>query len=413
MSPYLKDSPKEIYSLTNDESTLTFKIKTYRLAGTLMLKEGYNENGVTLTEIGVPEVNSTTGVITKTYQLQLPKQHSSIAINQFVKNEGKDKIGKIQFFDIPLVAKNESGISKEFIVHHGRFKMPLEYLVEKPLNKEGNDFSSTPNKLTDIGYFRHIDQAVPRFGKQFIIKGKSYHMPQDAYELTSLLPAGIGKYGDEAICGGNATSIKNQFEIISFPCWYTFSSSTKSIKIQIYSDFKTDKTMGVTYALRFKNETIRGFNNLLVTAYRYESKGDFKEITSEEKVCTSYFKITCRYLGPNWKGDIEDIAKEEFWNKDKSKDIHRTIYALGLKDNHRRRGVPTLIDVNKEINLISIVSEDYVNPYPGIAPKKDLYIHCANLSKKSWMSNQMYAGNLPGNQLEESDTFPIWLFSDK
>lgn len=125
--------------------------------------------------------------------------------------------------------------------------------------------------------------------------------------------------------GESAGSIENASEPTTFPCW-AYPDNGESPRFVFTADYRTDKANHVSYGLRHKKVS-DDFNNMFVTAYRYEWVGDFKGDKTGK--ISSYYKITSRYLGPNWNGGVDGIASEAFWNSNKENDVTRTFYAAG------------------------------------------------------------------------------------
>lgn len=401
VNPQYADSPEVIYTNTYKATSILFKVKSHGLPGSVELPLDYQQAGVTISEEGTTTQDPTDQSLTRCYRLHLPERPDFVSISHF-KRDGQVDLEQSKFFDIPLIIKNGSGDTvKRCTVHHGRLKMPLEHLSQTPLNKAGDDFSTTPNDMTTIGLFTQKYEAKPRFNV-CTIQGTKYHLPQGALELLSIIPPGVGEDGDTPLVGEKAIPKQTIKMPFIFPAWYTFGTSISTHKAQASSSFQTDPSnKRVSYALCFRDETALGFGNLLTIAYRFESVGDFKKAQS----VSSYFKITCRYIGL-WDMSLEDIATEEFWQRNNSDDASRTIYALGYHYGRNRRP----LDVNENIYLITAKTEDHKDDYTG-REVKDMYISCADLSKGSWISTRFMAGNLYTS--ETSDAFPIWLLSNE
>ena len=332
MTPYLVNSPKEIYTTTQGKSELTFTIGGYTEPGKLELAEGEETHGATLVKVGNPTTDPKTGKISQDYKLTIPAATELIPLV----NEAGDKPKLPEYEEIKLVAKNYSGATKKpLTIKHGRFKMPLEYVTEHYLaphpeaaNGDNFTFATNETSVDGIGYFH-----VPTFletHKHVTIDGKGYHLPDFVYELASIMPLrnqvshGITEYS----VGESAGSIENAGEPTTFPCW-AYIDNGKSHRFFFTADYRTDKANRVSYGLRHKRVS-DGFNNMFVTAYRYEWVGDFKGDKTGK--ISSYYKITSRYLGPNWNGGVDGIANEVFWNSNKENDITRTFYAAGYVD---------------------------------------------------------------------------------
>lgn len=63
-------------------------------------------------------------------------------------------------------------------------------------------------------------------------------------------------------------------------------------------------------------------------AFRYEWIGDFRKVEYADDVVPSYYKIACRYLGPNWNGNVDAIADEYFWSSHSESNVTKKIYAM-------------------------------------------------------------------------------------
>lgn len=332
MTPYLVNSPKEIYTTTQGKSELTFTIGGYTEPGKLELAEGEETHGATLVKVGNPTTDPKTGKISQDYKLTIPAATELIPLV----NEAGDKPKLPEYEEIKLVAKNYSGATKKpLTIKHGRFKMPLEYVTEHYLaphpeaaNGDNFTFATNETSVDGIGYF-HVPTFLEKH-KHVTIDGKGYHLPDFVYELASIMPLrnqvshGITEYS----VGESAGSIENAGEPTTFPCW-AYIDNGKSHRFFFTADYRTDKANRVSYGLRHKRVS-DGFNNMFVTAYRYEWVGDFKGDKTGK--ISSYYKITSRYLGPNWNGGVDGIANEVFWNSNKENDITRTFYAAGYVD---------------------------------------------------------------------------------
>lgn len=331
MTPYLVNSPEEIYTTTQGESVITFTIGGYTEAGTLELAEGQDSHGATLVKVGNPTTDLKTGKISQNYKLTIPAATELIPL---VNQAGNPTLPKYQ--EIKLVAKNYSGATqKPLTIKHGRFKMPLEYVTEHYLaphpdaaNGENFTFATDETSVNGVGYF-HVPTFLEKH-KHVTIDGKGYHLPDFVYELASIMPLrnqvshGITEYS----VGESAGSIENAGEPTTFPCW-AYIDNGESPRFFFTADYRTDKANHISYGLRHKRVS-DGFNNMFVTAYRYEWVGDFKGDKTGK--ISSYYKITSRYLGPNWNGGVDGIANEAFWNNNKENDVTRTFYAAGYVD---------------------------------------------------------------------------------
>ncbi len=395
MTPYLKNSQKNIYTTTKDATVVTFKLYTYLRDGSLSFAEGYTpENGVALSKVNT-EKEQNTGRITQTYKLTLPKRDNFVAYNKF---DASNVLVAPEFYEIPLVAKNFSGMTtKEFTVKHGRPKMPLEYLSKTPLNKAGDDFATVGNKVSEIGYFTQKGDAIPRF-KECDIKGKKYHMPLVYQELTSIVTSG-NRFGNDKSAIHQYTPIFSEYVV--FPCWVKAGVNKRNYISELKTECLNNHDLGRGYALRFKNEEKFGLGNLLAMAYRYEWVGDFAFVGEAGNEVVSYFKITSRYLGPNWNGSVRDLQNEDFWRNDNANDAVRTIYPMGEIDLYYNTGDPTR---DRKIGIAALI---LTSQFSG---EEDVYAKAAWLTAQSLSSSKLKMANrknLP------SIAFPIWLFSNE
>ena len=80
------------------------------------------------------------------------------------------------------------------------------------------------------------------------------------------------------------------------------------------------------YAIRFKNKT-----NKLRCAYRYQKTGTFENDGNLD----SGLEVSVIYLGPSFKGTINTIANEAYWNTNKNKIVKRYFPAAGFGDFNR------------------------------------------------------------------------------
>ena len=405
MTPYLVNSPEEIYTTTQGKCEITFTIGGYTEPGTLELAEGQETHGATLEKVGTPTTDPKTGKISQDYKLTIPAATELIPL---VNQAGKPTLPEYQ--EIQLVAKNYTGATKKTLtIKHGRFKMPLEYVTEHYLaphpdaaNGETFTFATDETSVNGVGYF-HVPTFLAKH-KRVTIDGKGYHLPDFVYELASIMPLrnqvshGVTEYS----VGESAGSIENASEPTTFPCW-AYPDNGESPRFVFTADYRTDKANHVSYGLRHKKVS-DDFNNMFVTAYRYEWVGDFKGDKTGK--ISSYYKITSRYLGPNWNGGVDGIASEAFWNSNKENDVTRTFYAAGY------------------VNQMYLHTQNNPNsPYTHVGEwaliitnKCDIdreYVVCGVLEKnKATGSAGMYTHSSDPRP-EQGIWYPVRLFSDK
>lgn len=397
MTPYLSNSPKLIYTTTKKETEVTLRVGTYIEQGSIAFADGFNSNGYTLTEQGTAQKDAQTGKITRTYKLTIPAKEAYEPLNV----RGESTINVPSFTDIKLVAKNFSGqTTKEFTVKHGRYKMPLEYLTEAPLNPSGDGFSAHPNKFDEVGFFALKGEANDKYA-HCTINGKKYRMIKDMYELHALIPF----YYSSGRLVGTAEDVKdrnNVGEWIVMPSWSGAATNGQSYIARFRSDYKTVRTQNATYAIRFKNGD-KNLNDILTTAYRYTWVGDFKKADPNATEVTSYFTITTRYLGANWNGTVDDIANEEFWQSNNSEDAVRKLYATGSIDRLYTKGTENYHEnPNKEAPIATTALKKNDEVYSGVAL----------VTKDYWYSNALQYANRDRGVME-SVGFPIWLFEEE
>lgn len=397
MTPYLKDSQKDIYTTTKAATEVTFKLYTYVREGSIDFKEGYSPaTGVKLEGVGHSVKDPATGRITQIFKLTLPAQSNYVSYNKF---DGSGKLETPKFLDVPLVAKNSSSqTTRELTVNHGIVKMPLEYFCEKPLNKAGDNFATVGNKVSKIGYFRHNTYAIEHF-KDFEINGKKYHMPHPL-ETPSIIP-----YDFEApvVGGGDGvlTKKENQIEELAFPCWIK-AGNTGYYSSKFAADYRTNKANHVSYALRYKNETKYGLGNTLVMAFRYEWIGDFKKVEYADDVVPSHYKISCRYLEPNWNGNVDAIANEDFWSSHSESDVTKKIYAMAGFDGERKPEDGEHYNRFLGRRIVILTSE--------VWKENSDYALVGFLSNENCNGKQGYYANRKSDP-KRGFIFPVWLFS--
>ena len=122
---------------------------------------------------------------------------------------------------------------------------------------------------------------------------------------------------------------------------------------------------------------------------------------------SSYYKITTRYLGPNWNGGVDGIGNEDFWKQNTENDATRTFYALGSIDKYYSESDPSqrMAQVGTAVYIISSTSSD-------AEPGDKLYANVAWLSNKKVGANLRHFANRDMTRYE-SVYHPVRLFSDK
>ena len=122
--------------------------------------------------------------------------------------------------------------------------MPLEYVTEHSLtpHTEGEDFKFATDDadFKNVGYFYVL--GFQNNHKQVTIDGKGYHLPDNMYELASLVPysnltsTGFTRYS----IGEDAGPVENASEFVVMPCW-AYLVGGKSGIVRVTSDYRTDK----------------------------------------------------------------------------------------------------------------------------------------------------------------------------
>lgn len=331
MTPYLKQSPSEIYTVTKGASKVTIAIGTYMEAGSLEIK-GDVPAGVSLSKKGAPRTTAT-GKILQEYELSLPAMNRYADIVATMTNMPFKQEG---FMTVTLLAKSStSDATEEFVVKHGKMKTPLEHLSEYGLAKKNDQGQYTFKETHDNTQQDYFDLLVQLDEiKDLTIGGVRYHLPKDHYEFTSIFPKSA-KDASSQIGPTAASKVFEQVgEFILLPRLRFIPTPKGEQPALLYfkADYSTPPGTGkISYALKMKAADgpngWSGTDGSFLTAYRYEWVGDFKLEDSMEGYANrdkeSHLKVTARFLGKGWKGTIKDIANEDFWAKDKSDDVSR------------------------------------------------------------------------------------------
>jgi len=222
-----------------------------------------------------------------------------------------------------------------------RPKMAIEYVAEYNVNPTGDGFA-TSHKNDASGYFNWfestgtINPTINPDGKNIFSAPAfvGYHLPT-LEEWRGIVP------------GYNNTDYYVNFFIAHSYDNISELITVKDITTNYLADYR-NMGNGITYAIRFKDEK----NNMLC-AYRYERIGSFVEVNFN-----SHFKITVRYLGPKFDGDVDDIKTETWWNNNNTNDIFRIFPATGLKSS---KGID---DVGTGAHLRSASNYSSENRYP-------------------------------------------------
>lgn len=173
-------------------------------------------------------------------------------------------------------------------------KIPLDYLAEYNVAPGGKTFvDSHANNAS--GYFSWEDALN--------INISGYHLPSQDEMRAILVPSessarydiNMTKAVDELIVvAGEAYSVRSEY---------------------------TSTGNGILYALRFAQGTKKD----KLTAYRYE------RVALSAGALESGVKITARYLGNSFMGNLSTIANEAYWQNNASQDVRRFLPATGVK----------------------------------------------------------------------------------
>lgn len=174
-------------------------------------------------------------------------------------------------------------------------KIPLEYLAEYNVAAGGTSFVDTHTNNAS-GYFSWEDAMK--------IKISGYHIPSQD-EMRAILVPGESS----ANYYSNMTKTVDELIVVAGEAY------------SVTSEY-TSKGNGILYALRFAQGTKKD----KLTAYRYERLGTFTAGNLDARV-----KISARYLGATFTGNLATIANEAYWQTNNSKDVHRFLSATGYK----------------------------------------------------------------------------------
>lgn len=216
-------------------------------------------------------------------------------------------------------------------------KIPLMYMADYNLIRP-KVFATTHSTAEANNYY--IGAKTVSATSTYVPAG--YHLPTRE-EWLSVIPGNSDGTGyapsDEAVMYNSEQYRRDVKETIS----------VAGQTIVGYSDYNYMATYGgygglSTYGLRFKGELVNGKRNncnLVAYRYRYLSNGGF--VNGQYKFFDEYLEITCRYLGNAFRGDINTISNDEFWNINNQNDVVRKLPFSGqsealIKANYPERG---------------------------------------------------------------------------
>lgn len=345
MDSFLIDSPREIYTTTKEKTNVTLTLGNYMQAGSITF-DGDAPEGVTLKEVeGSLKTDPLTGKITKEYTLSLPAEKGYA--NAPLELNGT-KAGDHAFREVKLIAYNAlKNESIKFSVKHGRPKMAIEYLTEYNLAPvEGYDINAplTDDQLANLKFVTsHDNDASGYFNpfysvkqlKNIAVEGKSCHMAKDSWEWYNIIPS-RKKIGNEnyEFVGATAVDYKGVVEYMQYLPWYK-TLAPKAYYYKATADYKSTADKMVTFAVRFKNH--EKYKNIEQVAVKYEWIGG----TPTEGAKNTALKVTFRYLGDNWNGQIENVANLDFWNENNESDVSRILPLVGYQQDSsiKKRGI--------------------------------------------------------------------------
>lgn len=406
MDPYLQHSPAEIYTVSKDAATVQLKIGTYLAAGTLEVKG--NVDGVSLTKGALSK--EADGKYVQAYTLTLPKQekYADVAQQYIMSMLDRDVSAVPYFLEVPLIAKGPTGEEVEtFVVHHGRMKTPLEHMTEYTLkaDAEGNPigFNDTYDN-TQQSYFK-IMKLSKAMGEKWAHEGRTYHLPKDLYEWNSIFPENEKYAGKFAAAQGHPVT-QNVAEDYLLPRMRFFDRGNGTVGPLLFagrSDYATAEGGKIAYGLKFKSaedpDATQTIDDRFVVAYRYEWVGTFNMKNEDVDTFTDcHLKVTARYLGKGWQGNIRDISNEAFWQKDNSQDAVRIFPFAGVStplDWAPKKGTAGIFPVFKDKYTASDENGDLSR------------VHVANLrpQKIDTIGRQLMQWDMTG--------FTVFLFSDE
>ncbi len=179
-----------------------------------------------------------------------------------------------------------------------RPRMPLEYVAEYNL---ADDDTFADSHANNASAYYSWDETTTKFLSK-TIDYKPYRLPQIS-DYRGIFPiAGIG-------WNTNYSTPEQRSE------WLTIGDIAYNNVASSY----TSRGDGIIYGLKFINTPD------LMVAYRYQIMGQFAVGSLD-----SHLKISARYLGPDFSGDVSTIAQESFWESNNTEDIIRHFPLCGF-----------------------------------------------------------------------------------
>lgn len=321
----------EVYTLTKDARDIYLKVRTKDKRDKGVVS---SDPSLQITEISSKEFGVNTRIYETTYKISLPAyRYCNPSINT------EDEYESPKYKEFVLTMTNDSGFQERLTIKHGTPRMALDYVAEKNLaplpgfsygHHSSYSFSTSTsysfaqyNDILSSGFLPPYIDVVNKL-KDITLEGKKYRLARSSKEWTAILPM-----------DPEAWSYSKNGEVISLPSMNRIGEPEHTIGIDVhYKDGTRSYDSFVRYALKARDP----FPELQI-AYRYEWVGSFDpwqfrannlddfEWTSMSD--SPYLKVTARRLGPNFKGKVEDIATEAFWNANKELDVVREFPFLG------------------------------------------------------------------------------------
>lgn len=375
LDSYLKDSPEEVYTVTDQEGDAFISVESYYKAPSLSIEEVVlpaSRGGATQTTSPYATLtpcddrgnavapgashgtkDAVTGKYTAKYKLHLKAIKDIVAsrrgsaIRRDMMMRGISNPTPMTCTEDLLQIKlkavdNFSNESTSFVIFHGKPQLALDYLYEgyqhaqldvPPMESDqlvtpkfivtgktliapnsglsyismdeiaGSELSKRPAGFSGID-LGNIETGQSKDANQPFVAS---HLPQDAAEMLNFFPPRDRARG-EFYLGKHATNKKGVIEDIR-PVWATNTITTFT------ADYWTPGNEGkVTYAVKYR----KGYNGMMQTAYRYEWKNvhtsdSLSNAQLGANIPNASLEVTAIFLGPNWNGSVEDIAKPSFW----------------------------------------------------------------------------------------------------
>lgn len=127
-----------------------------------------------------------------------------------------------------------------------------------------------------------------------------------------------------------------------------------------------------------------------------------KKVEYADDVVPSHYKITWRYLGPNWNCNVDAIANEDFWSSHSESDVTKKIYAMAGFDGERKPEDGEHYNRFLGRRIVILTSE--------VWKENSDYALVGFLSNENCNGKQGYYANRKSDP-KRGFIFPVWLFS--